>query len=163
MIPLGWFQRPALLTREATNNADKCHDLAFSREKRPGYLSSMTLFLNRKCLSIWTQPWPQNVWWSLPKYCQGGTQDLWETKVIFKPLMTIIHTTIFLKNGVLKSIKVNKATWEVDISWKCPGWGRPEGANAWTEERKLCARGCKVRWGGNTSLSSLYWLTQSNH
>ena len=74
--------------------------------------------------------------------------------------MTIIHTTIFLKRRILKSIKVNKATWEVDISWKRPGWGRPEGANAWTEERKLCARGCKVRWGGNTSLSSLYWLTQ---
>lgn len=51
---LGHFQKPVILTKGATNKADKCHDLAFDREKRHGYLNSTILFFNRICLSIWT-------------------------------------------------------------------------------------------------------------
>lgn len=48
---LGHFQRPAVLTREAANNADKCHDLAFGIKEDPFIgIPWHCLFLNRKML-----------------------------------------------------------------------------------------------------------------
>lgn len=111
---LGHFQRPTILTREATNNADKCHDLAVSREKKPGYLKSMTLFVHKqKMLKHKDIVLPSEHVMEPYKILPGKSPG----PLIFKPLMTTIQATIFLEVRVLSCVKVNESPWEVAISW----------------------------------------------